>query len=70
MMYATAIGSDRKWTPASLYRSWPGNRVSFLVDTGSGVWILAARVPGQNETHRDPGKSSNKVELYSGRDGG
>ena len=23
MMYAPAIGSDRKRTPASLYRSWP-----------------------------------------------
>ena len=30
----------------------------------------SARVPGQNETHLDPGNLSHKVELYSGRDRG
>ena len=30
----------------------------------------SARVPGQNETHRDLGNSSHGVEFYSGRDQG
>ena len=28
----------------------------------------SARVSGQHETHRDPGNSGHKMELYSGGD--
>ena len=31
---------------------------------------MSARLPGQHETHRDPGNSSHEMELYSGRDRG